>query len=78
MYIKLLKDDPELADGIGEFSGDTEYAIMFGPDKCGGTDKVRSLAFASFASIPPIALLVALWCRCYGATMCTQDTPALD
>ena len=43
-YIKLLKDDPDLADGLDEFDGDTEYTIMFGPDKCGGTDKVRAHA----------------------------------
>lgn len=42
MYIKLLRDDPKLAAGIGEFSGDNEYTIMFGPDKCGGTDKVKT------------------------------------
>jgi hypothetical protein len=42
MYIKLLKDDPDLIDSLGEFSGDSEYTIMFGPDKCGGTDKVRA------------------------------------
>lgn len=42
MYIKLLKDDPDLIDSLDEFSGDTEYTIMFGPDKCGGTDKVRA------------------------------------
>ena len=41
-YIKLLKDNPDLIDSLEEFSGDTEYTIMFGPDKCGGTDKVRT------------------------------------
>ena len=38
----MLRDDPDLIDSLDEFSGDTEYTIMFGPDKCGGTDKVRT------------------------------------
>ncbi|KAG0246691.1 hypothetical protein BGX31_010560 [Mortierella sp. GBA43] len=39
-YIKLLTDSPE---GIKfkEFSDRTPYTIMFGPDKCGGTNKVH-------------------------------------
>ncbi|KAF9355782.1 hypothetical protein BGX26_006132 [Mortierella sp. AD094] len=39
-YMKLLTDSPE---GIRfkEFSNDTPYTIMFGPDKCGGTNKVH-------------------------------------
>ncbi|KAF9172458.1 hypothetical protein BGX21_005328 [Mortierella sp. AD011] len=39
-YMKLLTDSPE---GISfkEFSNDTPYTIMFGPDKCGGTNKVH-------------------------------------
>ncbi|KAF9365748.1 hypothetical protein BGX34_008481 [Mortierella sp. NVP85] len=39
-YIKLLTDSPE---GIKfkEFSDKTPYTIMFGPDKCGGTNKVH-------------------------------------
>ncbi|KAF9327892.1 hypothetical protein BG006_008863 [Podila minutissima] len=39
-YMKLLTDSPE---GIKfkEFSNDTPYTIMFGPDKCGGTNKVH-------------------------------------
>ncbi|KAF9437775.1 hypothetical protein BGZ76_011161 [Entomortierella beljakovae] len=39
-YIKLLTDS---TDGIKfkEFSNETPYTIMFGPDKCGTTDKVH-------------------------------------
>ncbi|KAG0210206.1 hypothetical protein BGX28_009511 [Mortierella sp. GBA30] len=39
-YMKLLTDSPE---GIKfkEFSNDTPYTIMFGPDKCGSTNKVH-------------------------------------
>lgn len=39
-YIKLLKDSPT---GIQaqEFSDKTEYSIMFGPDRCGMTNKVH-------------------------------------
>lgn len=36
-YVKLLN-----ADGLdGEFNNDTPYQVMFGPDKCGSTDKVH-------------------------------------
>ncbi|KAG0320608.1 hypothetical protein BGZ99_004406 [Dissophora globulifera] len=39
-YMKLLTDSPE---GIKykEFSNETPYTIMFGPDKCGSTNKVH-------------------------------------
>ncbi|KAF9900425.1 hypothetical protein EC991_007341 [Linnemannia zychae] len=39
-YMKLLTESPE---GIKfkEFSNDTPYTIMFGPDRCGATDKVH-------------------------------------
>ena len=37
-YMKLLKDNKALhAD---EFSNASPYVIMFGPDKCGATNKV--------------------------------------
>ncbi len=37
--MKLLRDNKELhAD---EFSNASPYVIMFGPDKCGATNKVR-------------------------------------
>lgn len=37
-YMKLLRDNKELhAD---EFSNASPYVIMFGPDKCGATNKV--------------------------------------
>ncbi|POW21118.1 hypothetical protein PSHT_02746 [Puccinia striiformis] len=34
-YLKLLKESPT------EFSDKTEYSIMFGPDRCGATNKVH-------------------------------------
>lgn len=37
-YLKLLRDNKKLhAD---EFSNASPYVIMFGPDKCGATNKV--------------------------------------
>ena len=41
-YLKLLKDNKALH--AEEFSNDTPYVIMFGPDKCGATNKVIQLA----------------------------------
>jgi len=40
-YIKLLQDNAALAQE--EFSNASPYIIMFGPDKCGSTNKVSSL-----------------------------------
>jgi hypothetical protein len=41
-YMKLLQDNAALhAD---EFSNASPYVIMFGPDKCGATNKVISFA----------------------------------
>lgn len=37
-YMKLLKNDEKLASD--EFSNASPYVIMFGPDKCGTTNKV--------------------------------------
>lgn len=37
-YMKLLRDDKKLASE--EFSNASPYVIMFGPDKCGTTNKV--------------------------------------
>ncbi|CAE8625945.1 unnamed protein product [Polarella glacialis] len=37
-YIKLFNSEGKQADA---FQDDTPYVIMFGPDKCGGTDKVH-------------------------------------
>jgi len=39
-YIKLLRKDSMPADSK-EFSNETPYSIMFGPDKCGSTNKVH-------------------------------------
>lgn len=49
-YLKLLTESPE---GIQaqQFSGDTPYTIMFGPDKCGSTNKVHFI----FRHYNPIA-----------------------
>ena len=38
-YMKLLQDNKELH--AEEFSNASPYIIMFGPDKCGATNKVR-------------------------------------
>lgn len=38
-YIKLLSENEELH--TAEFSNDSPYQIMFGPDKCGSTNKVH-------------------------------------
>ena len=37
-YMKLLQDNKKLASD--EFSNTSPYIIMFGPDKCGSTNKV--------------------------------------
>lgn len=37
-YMKLLQDNSKLASD--EFSNASPYVIMFGPDKCGSTNKV--------------------------------------
>jgi hypothetical protein len=44
-YTKLLTATDEL--DVELLDGDTPYTIMFGPDKCGGTNKVRCLCPAS-------------------------------
>jgi calnexin len=38
-YIKLLKDEADL--DLKAIKDDTPYTIMFGPDKCGTTNKVH-------------------------------------
>jgi len=40
-YAKLLTATDQL--DVSLLDGDTPYTIMFGPDKCGGTNKVRAL-----------------------------------
>lgn len=37
-YLKLLRDNKKLH--AEEFSNASPYVIMFGPDKCGATNKV--------------------------------------
>jgi len=44
-YLKLLQDNKALH--AEEFSNASPYIIMFGPDKCGATNKVGSLAYHS-------------------------------
>lgn len=39
LYVKLLRDD-DISD-LSTLNGDTAYTIMFGPDKCGTTDKIH-------------------------------------
>jgi calnexin len=38
-YLKLLSDDANFVPD--ELDGDSQYSIMFGPDKCGNTNKVH-------------------------------------
>lgn len=38
-YIKLLEESATAT--LADFNNDTPYVIMFGPDKCGATNKVR-------------------------------------
>lgn len=40
-YMKLLQDNKALH--AEEFSNSSPYIIMFGPDKCGATNKVGCL-----------------------------------
>lgn len=39
-YLKLLQDNKKFKPE--EFSNASPYVIMFGPDKCGTTNKVRT------------------------------------
>jgi calnexin len=45
--MKLLKDNKALH--LEEFSNASPYVIMFGPDKCGATNKVASSECAQCA-----------------------------
>lgn len=45
-YMKLLQDNKKLH--AEEFSNASPYVIMFGPDKCGATNKVRRLLHEVF------------------------------
>jgi hypothetical protein len=42
-YIKLLQEDS--AKDLAKFDNDARYTLMFGPDRCGSTDKVLSCKF---------------------------------
>ena len=37
-YLKLLQEDS--GRDLAKFDNDARYTIMFGPDRCGATDKV--------------------------------------
>ncbi len=39
-YMKLLQEDS--GKDLAKFDNDARYTIMFGPDRCGATDKVRT------------------------------------
>lgn len=41
-YMKLLQDNKALH--AEEFSNASPYVIMFGPDKCGATNKVHTFS----------------------------------
>jgi len=49
-YLKLLKENADLH--AEEFSNASPYVIMFGPDKCGATNKVRNSTGSCFAVFP--------------------------
>jgi hypothetical protein len=38
-YMKLLQEDS--GKDLAKFDNDARYTIMFGPDRCGATDKVH-------------------------------------
>ena len=44
-YLKLLSDSPDL--NPAGFRDQTPYTIMFGPDKCGNDNKVRTALTAA-------------------------------
>ena len=45
-YIKLLQEDS--GKNLAKFDNDARYTIMFGPDRCGSTDKVYFLWISYF------------------------------
>ena len=55
-YMKLLQEDS--AKDLAKFDNDTRYTIMFGPDRCGSTDKVTCVVMSpearSYGMIPSI------------------------
>lgn len=53
-YMKLLQDNKKLH--AEEFSNASPYIIMFGPDKCGATNKVRNCRI-------PLKLNLTVCCR---------------
>jgi len=54
-YLKLLKENADLH--AEEFSNASPYVIMFGPDKCGATNKVRNSTGSCFFAV---FLIIAL------------------
>ena len=40
-YLKFLTADGDTPYDAAALNGDTPYTVMFGPDKCGGTNKVH-------------------------------------
>lgn len=52
--MKLLQDNKKLH--AEEFSNASPYVIMFGPDKCGATNKVRKVLLKDILSRPLIGL----------------------
>lgn len=45
-YIKLLQEDS--GKNLAKFDNDARYTIMFGPDRCGTTDKVCFIRMPEF------------------------------
>jgi len=48
-YMKLLQDNKALH--AEEFSNASPYIIMFGPDKCGATNKVWLLSLSNLPKL---------------------------
>ena len=57
-YIKLLSGEAEL----NKFHEKTPYSIMFGPDKCGLTSKVRGLRVAKVRGMGGGAVYIVRRC----------------
>ena len=56
-YMKLLQDNKKLH--AEEFSNSSPYVVMFGPDKCGATNKVR----------PSMPLVSSNYSQCYPGSL---------
>jgi hypothetical protein len=58
-YLKFLTADADIK--FEELKDDSPYTVMFGPDKCGSTNKVRARP-----------LKCCTWCACGAQTLATR------